>query len=68
MAPLRSDEVQKLLATTRSLVNQAHSLSRSIDDTVEELHEFAADLKGASAAERRVIEQSYEGGDRRDRA
>jgi hypothetical protein len=60
----QTDDVATLLATTRSLVNQAHRLASSIDSTVEELQEFHDDLVRPDR-ERRVRQQPYEGDDRR---
>lgn len=71
MAPVPSDmdvEVTALLASTRQLVGQAHRLSKSINATVEELAEFAADIAAGRAAEyhdRRISNQPHEGEDRR---
>lgn len=64
MAPSDDDEVTALLATTRSLVNQAHGLSRSINGTLEELQEFHADLLRPDQ-DRRVMQKPYEGENRR---
>lgn len=53
-----------LLAATQSLTTQAALLSRSIDATVEELYEFAAEVK-RERDRRMKPKQSYRGVERR---
>lgn len=68
MEPSDELEVQRLLATTRTLVGQAHKLSRSINETVDELQEFHDDLARGAVTEyheRRKSAAPYEGEDRR---
>ena len=59
MAPHSDPEVARLIAAARELTKQAHRLSRSIDETVEELDEFTQSL----AAHRAAV--TYSGPERR---
>lgn len=61
-------EVLALVETTRRLTGQAFRLSRSINETVEELTEFTEDLRRGHPEhfhERRKNSETYEGEDRR---